>query len=162
MVMSYSAIAQPTSTTPQVISIASPASSSQAGPSTSAPQPQPESQTSNSDDAPTSGPSSQPAQVGITHLILDAGPLLSLAPLRHLAQTFHTTPMVLAELRDPKAREHWERLKLSGVDVRVEKPTAEAMSKGEYISWLHAYRTSASSTSTHRSDGSDCFRTEDG
>lgn len=61
----------------------------------------------------------------IQHLILDAGPLLSLAPLRHLAAQFHTTPGVLAELRDPRAREHWERLKLQ-IDVKVEAPRADA------------------------------------
>ncbi|CAK9786095.1 D-site 20S pre-rRNA nuclease [Cutaneotrichosporon oleaginosum] len=75
--------------------------------------------------ADAAGPS-KPAS-GIQHLILDAGPLLSLTPLRHLAQTFHTTPAVLAELRDPRAREHWERLALQGVDVRVAPPTAEAV-----------------------------------
>lgn len=72
------------------------------------------------------GPSSDDKT--IQHLILDAGPLLSLAPLRHLAKSFHTTPGVLAELRDPKAREHWERLKLA-IDIKVEAPSAEAMSK---------------------------------
>lgn len=49
--------------------------------------------------------------------------------MRHLAGALHTTPQVLAELRDPRAREHWERLKLQGVDVRVEQPSAEAMAK---------------------------------
>jgi RNA-binding protein NOB1 len=72
------------------------------------------------------GPSSQ---TGIQHMILDAGPLLSLTPLRHLATTFHTTPQVLAELRDPKAREHWENLKIQGLDIRVEPPSAESMAK---------------------------------
>lgn len=88
--------------------------------------------------AATAGPSSagpstsaapEPASTGIKHLILDAGPLLSLTPLRHLSSSFHTTPMVLAELRDPKARQHWEHLKLTGLDVRVEAPSAEAMAK---------------------------------
>ena len=68
---------------------------------------------------------------GIDHLILDAGPLLSLTPLRSLATSFHTTPLVIAELRDPKAREYWNRLSLTGVDVRVEVPNGEAMAKGE-------------------------------
>ncbi|GMK59423.1 hypothetical protein CspeluHIS016_0800290 [Cutaneotrichosporon spelunceum] len=75
--------------------------------------------------AEAAGPSKPPG--GIQHLVLDAGPLLSLTPLRHLAQTFHTTPAVLAELRDARAREHWERLKLQGVDVRVAPPSAEAV-----------------------------------
>lgn len=115
MVLSYSAIAKPAADTPSIISIASP---SQAKTAPSA----------------VAGPSSSSAP-GIHHLILDAGPLLSLAPLRHLAQTFHTTPMVLAELRDPRARDHWEKLGLSGVDVRVEKPSAEAMAKGENLDY---------------------------
>lgn len=72
--------------------------------------------------------SSSGEKPNIKHLILDAGPLLSLAPIRHLATHFHTTPGVLAELRDPKAREHWERLKLA-IDVKVEAPRADAMAK---------------------------------
>ncbi|BEI84173.1 hypothetical protein CcaverHIS002_0407770 [Cutaneotrichosporon cavernicola] len=76
--------------------------------------------------APEASGTSNPTS-GIQHLILDAGPLLSLTPLRHLAQTFHTTPAVLAELRDPRAREHWNNLALQGVDVRVAPPTAEAV-----------------------------------
>ena len=78
---------------------------------------------------PVSPPYSQ--QSGIQHLILDAGPLLSLTPLRHLASSFHTTPLVIAELKDPKAREHWERLSLSVGNVKVEMPNAEVMAKGE-------------------------------
>lgn len=75
---------------------------------------------------------------GTQHLILDAGPLLSLTPLRHLAQNFHTTPMVLAELRDPKAREHWQRLGLSGMNITVEPPRADMMARGmSYPTSLH-------------------------
>lgn len=70
-----------------------------------------------------------PSTSNIQHLILDAGPLLSLTPLRDLAGALHTTPQVLAELRDPRAREHWERMKLQGVDIRVEQPSADAMAK---------------------------------
>lgn len=77
--------------------------------------------------APEPTPSAPSTSSGIQHLILDAGPLLSLTPLRHLASTFHTTPAVLAELRDPRAREHWERLALQGVDIRVAPPSAEAV-----------------------------------
>lgn len=131
MVLSYSAAAQPTASTPSVISIASPAVTVSSVP------PTPASTTSSLPSAaqPSAGQTHTSAHAGpskskINHLILDAGPLLSLAPLRHLATTFHTTPLVLAELRDPKAREHWEMLKLSGVDVRVERPSAEAMAKG--------------------------------
>lgn len=80
-------------------------------------------ETTTNDNAVASSSGDKPT---IQHLILDAGPLLSLAPLRHLATHFHTTPGVLAELRDPKAREHWERLKLQ-IDVKVEAPRADAM-----------------------------------
>ena len=104
----WSDIAKPKADTPAIINIATPSDAT----------------------APAAAGSSS-SKSSINHLILDAGPLLSLAPLRHLATTFHTTPMVLAELRDPRAREHWERLGLSGVDVRVEKPSAEAMAKGK-------------------------------
>ncbi|KAJ9112188.1 hypothetical protein QFC20_002369 [Naganishia adeliensis] len=63
-------------------------------------------------------------------LILDAGPLLSLTPLRNLATKYLTTPAVLAELRDVNARDHWERLKLlQGIDVEVREPDAVSMSK---------------------------------
>lgn len=66
-------------------------------------------------------------------LILDAGPLLSLTPLRNLATKYLTTPAVLAELRDVSAREHWERLKLlQDIDVEVRDPDAVSMSKGVY------------------------------
>jgi RNA-binding protein NOB1 len=108
MVLSYSAVAQPTADTPNVISIASTSSAPAVA-------------------TPVASTSKAPP---VQHLILDAGPLLSLTPLRHLAGSFHTTPAVLAELRDPRAREHWERLSLSGVDVRVETPSADAMAKG--------------------------------
>ncbi|KAH8830412.1 Nin one binding Zn-ribbon like-domain-containing protein [Flagelloscypha sp. PMI_526] len=56
-------------------------------------------------------------------LILDAGPLLSLSPLRGLADTYITTPQILGELRDNRAREHFERLGLTaGVKVDVQSP----------------------------------------
>ncbi|WVF66610.1 hypothetical protein IAT40_001350 [Kwoniella sp. CBS 6097] len=139
MAMSWSAIAKPASGQPEVISIATP----KAGPSskssgagkqeenetTAGPsQPAPVSQTLEAAQNVSSSASSSSSTI-IQHLILDAGPLLSLTPLRHLASSFHTTPMVFAELRDPKAREHWERLGLAGVDVSVEAPTAEAMAR---------------------------------
>ncbi|WRT63274.1 uncharacterized protein IL334_000177 [Kwoniella shivajii] len=145
MVLSYSAIAKPTSTTPIVISIASspaqlPSASSKseptkeieqdaiAGPSKQPSLSSPSSITdSQSIHTPNNASGSTSSISAIEHLILDAGPLLSLTPLRHLATSFHTTPMVLAELRDAKAREHWERLGLSGVEVTVEHPSSQAM-----------------------------------
>jgi RNA-binding protein NOB1 len=66
------------------------------------------------------------------NLVLDAGPLLSLSPLRGLAQTYYTTPQVLSELKDSRAREHFEKLGLlSGVNVAVKSPDAASLSSGE-------------------------------
>lgn len=64
-------------------------------------------------------------------LVLDAGPLLSLSPLRGLAEKYITTPQVLAELRDPRAREHFEKLGLmSGVKIEVRSPTPASLTRG--------------------------------
>jgi RNA-binding protein NOB1 len=65
------------------------------------------------------------------NLVLDAGPLLSLSPLRGLAQKYLTVPQVLDELKDKRAREHFEQLGLSaGVTVDVKAPDALYLSKG--------------------------------
>ncbi|EDR12773.1 uncharacterized protein LACBIDRAFT_311593 [Laccaria bicolor S238N-H82] len=62
------------------------------------------------------------------NLVLDAGPLLSLSPLRGLAETYFTVPQVLSELKDHRAREHFERLGLmSGVKVEVRSPSAASL-----------------------------------
>lgn len=64
-------------------------------------------------------------------LVLDAGPLLALSPLRGLAETFYTVPQVLNELRDKRAREHFERLGLSaGVKIQVQSPDAKSLAHG--------------------------------
>lgn len=66
-------------------------------------------------------------------LVLDAGPLLSLSPLRGLSETFFTVPQVLAELKDNRAREHFEKLglsSLSGVKIEVRSPDAASLSHG--------------------------------
>lgn len=66
-----------------------------------------------------------------TTLILDAGPLLSLSPLRGLAETYVTTPQILAELKDKRARQHFERLGLTaGVKVDVQSPNAQSLARG--------------------------------
>ncbi|KAG6817854.1 hypothetical protein H0H87_001686 [Tephrocybe sp. NHM501043] len=68
------------------------------------------------------------------NLVLDAGPLLSLSPLRGLAETYITVPQVLAELKDKRAREHFEQLGLlSGVNVKVQSP--DAASLAHVIQW---------------------------
>lgn len=66
-------------------------------------------------------------------LVLDAAPLLSLSPLRGLAKIYVTTPQVLAELRDPRAREHFQKLGTEGVDVLVRTPDVLSYSKGELM-----------------------------
>ncbi|KAF8076640.1 Nin one binding Zn-ribbon like-domain-containing protein [Lyophyllum atratum] len=68
------------------------------------------------------------------NLVLDAGPLLSLSPLRGLAETYLTVPQVLAELKDKRARDHFEQLGLlSGVNVKVQSP--DAASLAHVIQW---------------------------
>lgn len=67
----------------------------------------------------------------IDTLVLDSNPLLTQQPLRGLARRFVTAPNVIAELKDPKAREHWERLRLmQGVEVLLRQPGAAALAKG--------------------------------
>ncbi|KAG6880159.1 hypothetical protein C0992_004611 [Termitomyces sp. T32_za158] len=68
------------------------------------------------------------------NLVLDAGPLLSLSPLRGLAETYITVPQVLAELKDKRARDHFEQLGLlSGVQVKVQSP--DSTSLAHTIQW---------------------------
>jgi RNA-binding protein NOB1 len=68
------------------------------------------------------------------YLVLDAGPLLSLSPLRGLAEIYVTVPQVLDELKDRRAREHFEQLGLSaGVKVEVRGPDSAALAKGQYL-----------------------------
>ena len=67
-------------------------------------------------------------------LVLDAGPLLSLAPLRGIAGRYVTVPQVLGELKDQKAREHFEKLRSTvGVYVEVRDPNSAALAKGGWI-----------------------------
>ncbi|KAJ7786310.1 Nin one binding Zn-ribbon like-domain-containing protein [Mycena metata] len=68
------------------------------------------------------------------NLVLDAGPLLSLSPLRGLAETYLTVPQVLAELKDKRAREHFERLGLSA-GVKIEVAAPDAASLATVIQW---------------------------
>ncbi|KZO98098.1 hypothetical protein CALVIDRAFT_496667 [Calocera viscosa TUFC12733] len=81
------------------------------------------------------------SQPRIKHLVLDAGPLLSLAPLRGLAQHYYTTPQIVGELKDPRARQHFENLGITaGVLVQIRQPdllsvaqvTAMAKKTGDY------------------------------
>lgn len=96
--------------------------------------------------------SSKPA---CRNLVLDAGPLLSLSPLRGLAETFYTVPQVLDELKDKRAREHFERLGLSaGVRIEVQGPDSASLAHGVYNGQYLVF-------STER-DHSDSMGKEDG
>lgn len=67
-------------------------------------------------------------------LVLDAGPLLSLSPLRGISETYYTVPQVLAELKDKNAKEHLERLGLNfGIKIEVKNPDPASMVSGMYI-----------------------------
>ncbi|KIK67798.1 hypothetical protein GYMLUDRAFT_190553 [Collybiopsis luxurians FD-317 M1] len=67
-------------------------------------------------------------------LVLDAGPLLSLSPLRGIAESYYTVPQVLAELKDKNAKEHLERLGLNfGIKIEVMNP--EPASMAAVIQW---------------------------
>ncbi|KAL4076184.1 Nin one binding Zn-ribbon like-domain-containing protein, partial [Scleroderma citrinum] len=81
------------------------------------------------------------------YLVLDSGPLLSLSPLRGLAEMYLTVPQVLDELKDKRAREHFEQLGIStGVQVNVRNPDAASLSQviqlakktGDYSVLSHA------------------------
>lgn len=70
----------------------------------------------------------------VKYLVLDSGPLLSLSPLRGLAETYVTVPQVLDELKDKRAREHFDRLGLSaGVKVLVQSPDPASLAHGEHL-----------------------------
>lgn len=75
-----------------------------------------------------------------TQLVLDAGPLLSLSPLRGLAETFVTVSQVLAELKDKRAKEHLERLGSHyGVKIEIMSPDPASMVAGKSGMKLVAY-----------------------
>lgn len=60
---------------------------------------------------------------------------MSLSPLRGLAETYVTVPQVLDELKDKRAREHFEQLALTaGVNVKVMSPDAAALAHGAHPS----------------------------
>lgn len=64
-------------------------------------------------------------------LVLDAGPLLSLSPLRGLAETFYTVPQVLEELKDKNAQQHLQQLGLKyGVKIELKSPSPASLAAG--------------------------------
>lgn len=74
--------------------------------------------------------SSVSAKPPVKNLVLDAGPLLSLSPLRGLAEHYVTVPQVIAELKDKKVREYFERLALNGVNVEVRSADLLSYNRG--------------------------------
>ncbi len=57
-----------------------------------------------------------------------------LSPLRGLAETFITVPQVLEELKDKRAREHFEKLGLmAGVNVKVQSPDPASLAHGAHL-----------------------------
>ena len=75
--------------------------------------------------------------VACRNLVLDAGPLLMLSPLRGLAETFVTVPQILEELKDKRAREHFEKLGLiAGVNVKVQSPDPASLAHGVLLPCL--------------------------
>ena len=74
------------------------------------------------------------SNVACRNLVLDAGPLLMLSPLRGLAETFITVPQVLEELKDKRAQEHFEKLGLvAGVNVNVQSPDPASIAHGTQL-----------------------------
>ena len=67
------------------------------------------------------------------NLVLDAGPLLSLSPLRGLAENYFTVPQVLSELKDKRARDHFERLGLTAnIHIEVRAPDSSSLTHGVF------------------------------
>ncbi len=81
--------------------------------------------------APAPAPAAAAPDYRIKHLVLDASPLLTQAPIHTLhAQTVYIPPSVVAELKDPKARAHLQRLReLHGVRVSVVEPSPHSLVK---------------------------------
>lgn len=60
----------------------------------------------------------------IKALVLDTGPLLLGSTLREKAESYHTIPAVLAEIRDKKSRDYFDRL---GIDLQLREPAPESV-----------------------------------
>ncbi|KAG8776600.1 Nin1 binding protein [Serendipita sp. 398] len=66
----------------------------------------------------------------VESLVLDAGPLLSLSPLKGLSKSYFTVPQVLGELKDDKSRTHFQNLGLlAGVKVETRMPDSAALAQ---------------------------------
>jgi RNA-binding protein NOB1 len=75
------------------------------------------------------GPSSAMVEPKIEELVLDAGPLLTQQKLRGLAKKYYITSNVVAELRDKRARDHfdWLRSEAGGaLDIEICDPSPES------------------------------------
>jgi RNA-binding protein NOB1 len=68
------------------------------------------------------------------HLVLDAGPLLSFSPLRNLAQNYYIVPQVISELKDPRAKQHFESLALNaGIRIQVRDPSPSSIAHSQCV-----------------------------
>ena len=102
--------------------------------------------------------SSSTHNIACRNLVLDAGPLLMLSPLRGLAETFVTVPQVLEELKDKRAREHFEKLGLmAGVNVKVQSPDPASLAHGVPLTFsacpVSLALTCEYSDTTYKKDG---------
>lgn len=75
----------------------------------------------------SNGATSSNPEPRIDELVLDAGPLLAQLPLRGLAKKYYIAPSVMAELKDKRAREHLEFLKISGLDFEIREAGPDAL-----------------------------------
>jgi RNA-binding protein NOB1 len=81
--------------------------------------------------AAATAPSIEPA---CKNLVLDAGPLLSFSPLRNLSQTYYIVPQVISELKDQRAKSHFESLALNaGVRIQVRDPSPSSLAHSMYF-----------------------------
>lgn len=131
-----SAMSEPASATPtpqeqDPIAAAAAAAPEAEESSTSPSEPIPSAPSTSTATTTTDAPAGPPPPP-IKNLILDAAPLLTLTPLRGLASKYLIAPQVLAEIRDRRAREHFERLALlEGVEVEVRDIDPISLAKGK-------------------------------
>ncbi|CAO1620440.1 unnamed protein product [Parajaminaea phylloscopi] len=79
--------------------------------------------------AAASAATSATSEPRIDQLVLDAGPLLAQLPLRNMSKKFYVPPMVMAELKDKKARDHLDFLKVAGMELEVREAGPEALAQ---------------------------------
>lgn len=89
-------------------------------------------------------------QTACKNLVLDAGPLLSFSPLRNLAQNYFIAPQVISELKDPRAKQHFESLALSaGVRIQVRDPSPSSIAHSQCVLRLIRWRQGLMNNLSH-------------